>query len=438
MQVKTVENIFLLMVLKSLGILLLLICCKGISRALPEGPFPDAVFNRSVKTVQFAKVGWEFAYPILQMNDEKPLLLSFDDLNTSAKNYNYIIVHCDADWMPSRIAYSEYADGFYQNQITDYQPSFSTHVPYIHYQLQLPNENVKLKLSGNYVVIVYEGVNEDTPVFIKRFVLVEPHVTILPDIKRPVLPLYQNAYQEIDFSLLYPDFPMENPYQNIKVSVVKNNQWKFSNNDLKPIFIRSTELVYDDAEKNIVLGGNEYRSFDIKSLKYLSANIESIEFKGEAWHVELKPDNPRDKISYLYNEDLNGKYLIQNQQGTDATIDAEYAHILFTFPAGAPLKDGDIYVYGGLTDYNCYDDNKMIYNAKKQAYELDLQVKQGYYNYQYVYVPKKSTDVDDRYFEGSFYETENDYVIYVYYRPFGSRFDSLIGVKIANSLHQSQ
>ena len=404
-----------------------------IGSALPQGPFPDAVFGKSIKTVQFYKEGWDFSYPILDLNDNSSLHLSFDDLNNNIKNLNYVVVLCDADWMPSRLVYTEYLDGFYQNTITTYQSSFSTHISYVHYSLQLPNENIKLKLSGNYIVLVYED-NEDNPLFIKRFVAVDQKVNININVKRPTLPRYQNNYQEIDFSIFHGNFPIENPYQTVKTVIVKNNQWKFSITGLKPLFIRDNELVYNYEEQNLFPGGNEYRSFDIKSLKYQSANIQSIEPKADAWYVTLKPDKPRSKTSYLSNQDLNGMYLIQNQEGTNADFDAEYAHVKLTLPMEVPLTDGDIYVFGGFSDYNCYDDYKMTYNLEKQVYELDMLVKQGYYNYQYVYVPKKTADVDERYFEGSFYETENNYVVYVYYRTFGSRYDQLIGVRSGNSI----
>jgi hypothetical protein len=412
---------------------LLILSIAGQCFALPQGPFPDAVFSKSIKTVQFYKQGWEFSYPIIDLNDNTPLLFSFDDLANNPKNLNYVIVLCDADWMPSRLSYSEYLDGFYQNPIMDYRASFNTHISYVHYSLQIPNENIKVKLPGNYILLVYED-NEDNPLIIKRFVAVDQKVDININVKRPTLPRYQNNYQEVDFTISYGNFPIENPYQNIKTVVVKNNQWKFALTDLKPVFVRDNELVYNDAYKNLFLGGNEYRSFDIKSLKYQSANIQSIEPRYDAYYVRLKPDKPRNNISYLSSEDLNGKYLIQNQEGTNADYDAEYVHVLLTFPMEAPLVDGDIYVYGGFSDFNCYDDYKMTYNLERNAYELDMLVKQGYYNYQYVYVPKKSTEVDERYFEGSFYETENNYVVYVYYRPFGSRYDRLIGVTVANSI----
>jgi len=411
---------------------LLIFTSVELCSALPEGPFPDAVFSKTIKTVQFYKEGWEFAYPIIDMNDNKPLLFSFDDLQDSPRNLNYSIVLCDAGWMPSRLAYSEYLEGFYQNTISDYKASFNTHISYVHYSLQVPNENVKIKLPGNYILLVFED-NEDKPLLIKRFVAVDQKITIETNVKRPTLPLYQNNYQEVDFTIFHGNYPIDNPYQNIKTVVVKNNQWKFSLPDLKPLFVRDNELVYNYEDKNLFPGGNEYRSFDIKSIRYQSANIQSIVLTNDAYQVRLKPDKPRNRISYLSAIDLNGKYLIQNQEGSNPDNDAEYVHVLFTFPMEAPLVDGDIFVYGGFSDFNCYDDYKMTYNLEKNAYELDMLVKQGYYNYQYVYVPKNSTEVDEGYFEGSFYETENNYVIYVYYHPFGSRYDRLIGVKIANS-----
>jgi hypothetical protein len=413
---------------------LFLCCLTPMTFGVPEGMLPDAVFNKNIKTVEFYKEGWEFAYPILEINDSKTLSFSFDDLDTKYKTYNYTIVHCEADWTPSRISPPDYLDGFYPNLLTQYEASASVHIPYYHYKLQIPNENVRLKISGNYVLLIYTE-SDDKPFIMKRFVVVDQRVTIEPQIRRPVLPIYQNNYQEVDFTINYSEYPIVDPLQSLKVVVVKNNQWKFSSTDFKPVFIHNAELVYNSEDKNLFLGGNEFRSFDTKSLKHIQANMQAIDYQGDSWKVTLRPDKARDAMGYYYNEDINGKFLIQNQEGTNPTTDAEYAHVLLTFAAPEALPDGDIYAYGGFADFNCYDDNRMKYNPDRGAYELDLLVKQGYYNYQYVYVPKKQKEtVDERYFEGSYYETENDYVIYVYYRPFSSRYDKLIGVKVVNSL----
>jgi hypothetical protein len=416
----------------------IIIFSVGNCGALPPGPFPDAVFNKNIKTVLLYKQGWEFSYPVLQLNEPASLVFSFDELNATQKNYNYSVVLCDADWMPSRLSYSEYMDGFFQNPLITYASSFSTHIPYIHYSLQIPNDNVKLKLSGNYALFVYENGNEDEPVLIKRFMVADEKITIEGEVKRPVLAAYQDEFQQVNFSIQHPDYPIENPCQTVKVTVLKNGIWKFSGDDIKPVYIREAEILYDSPDKNLFPGGNEYRSFDLKSMKYQSANIESMGFDNGMYHMALKPEGPRNRAGYFYNEDINGKCLIQNQQGRTPETDAEYVHVLFSFKKPTVLENGDMYVFGSFSDFNCNDDNKMTYNQEKGMYQLDLLVKQGYYNYQYVFVPKGTSDTDEKYFEGSFYETENDYMILVYHRPYGARYDRLVGVKVFNSVKRNQ
>jgi hypothetical protein len=41
---------------------------------------------------------------------------------------------------------------------------------------------------------------------------------------------------------------------------------------------------------------------------------------------------------------------------------------------------------------------------------------------------------DETITEGNFWDTENDYCIYVYHRKFGTYYDQLIGCKKINSL----
>lgn len=412
---------------------LFLNCFFQSSKALPEGPFPDSIFRNNIKTVQLYEEGWEFSYPILKMNGDTHLLFSFDDLDIQSKTYSYAIIHCDANWMASRVPFNEYMDGFFMNPLNDYQSSVSTHIPYVHYSLKIPNENIVLKISGNYALIIYENNDEEHPVLIKRFSITEDRITIDAVVKRPVLPVYQNAKQEIDFSVLYPDYAVDNPHESVKVAIVKNNQWLFSITDLVPLFIKDKELVYDFEDKNLFWGGNEYRTVDIKSLKYQSANIASIQNSDSGYHVILHPDKPRDNQGYFYNEDFNGKYHIENREGNQADIDAEYVKVTFNLESD-PFIEGQIYVFGAFSDFSCKDQNLMNYDNEKNLFVTNLLLKQGYYNYYYMFKPKDDPGIDERYFENSFYETENDYVIYVYHRPYGSRYDHLVGVKIINSL----
>jgi hypothetical protein len=323
---------------------------------------------------------------------------------------------------------------FFQNTLIDYQQSFTTYIPYQHYQLKIPNENVQLKLSGNYAILIYEDGKVDEPSLIKRFTVVERKIDIEGRVKRPTLTKFQDQFQEVDFNILHPDYPLNNPHQTLKVVIVKNNQWKFSIHDLKPLFIRDKEIIYDLEEKNIFYGGNEYRSFDTKSVKYQLPNITYLGYRNNRYEVELATDKSRANIPYFTMQELNGKYSVENQQGVNPATDADYMHIKFTLHSFEELSNKSVYIYGAFTDFNCYDDCKMLYNAEKEQYELEYPVKQGYVNYQYVVMDNTSGDMDEVPFEGSFFETENDYIIYVYHRPFGSRYDALIGYKVLNSI----
>ena len=69
----------------------------------PDGIYPDAVFGGDIKTARIFKEGWETSYPICHVDDEKPLVLTFDELSKNARYYSYAIIHCDADWRQSRL-----------------------------------------------------------------------------------------------------------------------------------------------------------------------------------------------------------------------------------------------------------------------------------------------------------------------------------------------
>ena len=64
-------------------------------------------------------------------------------------------------------------------------------------------------------------------------------------------------------------------------------------------------------------------------------------------------------------------------------------------------------------------------------------LKQGYYNYEYVFIKDGSRFPDDTYMEGSYYEAENDYVVYVYLTTNTSRYDRLIGYQMLNSIRKN-
>ena len=415
-------------------IIFVFICIDAYSQYIPsDGIYPDAVFNSNIKTSRIFKDEWETSYPISRIDDEKPLVLLFDELSKNTRNYSYTIIHCDADWRQSRLVTNEYMTGFEVNQIRNYQFSFNTLIPYVHYRLSIPNEDVQLKVSGNYAVVVFEdGANE--PVMCRRFSIAETLTAISATAGRARQTARQAEWQQIDFTVRTVNFRIENAYNDIKVIVLQNGQWHTARTGIKPLFIRQNELDYRYTDETLLFrAGNEYRPMDMKSTRYTSTRMSAIEFERPTYHFYPYADISRGGSHYLYYEDLNGKYVIQAEKANNPNTDADYVYVHFILQLTQPLSGGQLYVMGDFCNYACSNDNQMTWNPATRQYEAMILLKQGYYNYMYTFVPTKPAPDDFR-FEGNFYDTENDYTIYVYHRGRSDRYDRLIGINTVNTL----
>jgi hypothetical protein len=83
--------------------------------------YRDEVFADNIMTVQLHVKGWEMSYPVIELGSRDELVLSFDDLDGDIKNYQYTIIHCNADWTRSTLFQSDYMDGFYENPLDNYR-----------------------------------------------------------------------------------------------------------------------------------------------------------------------------------------------------------------------------------------------------------------------------------------------------------------------------
>jgi hypothetical protein len=396
--------------------------------------YKDYTYSENIKTVLLFKKGWELSLPIIELNSDEKLQLMFDDLGSNTKNYYYTIIHCDTEWAPSNLSPSEYIDGFNENQIKNYFYSFNTTYDYVHYELTFPNDEISPKLCGNYILLVYEFDNPDAIILTRRFYIVDTKIGINAQIKRPSSPDFIDTGQEIDFSIIYKGYYIRDPFSDIKINILQNNRYDNCISSLKPLFVKQNELEYSYNYENVFLGGSEYRYFDIKSMRYQSEHIKQIDFNYPYYYVTLYQDVPKTFKPYYYTIEINGKYYVDVQEARDKNIEADYVYVNFSLSCDVPMADGKVYIYGALADWNLTEQNEMSYNLDSRAYEKTLLLKQGYYNYEYVFVKENDTYADNSFFEGSHYETENDYVIFVYHSDNTSKYEKLIGVKFLNSL----
>ena len=160
-------------------ILILLASCYCKGNVLPTHRYDDFVYDSNIKSVKFSHPEFDFSMPILELNSDNILILSFDDLRGDYRNYKYTIELCDAWWIPVDLIQSEYISGFFEYDIVDYRFSGNTRIPYVHYSLVFPDENLKPKKSGNYIMKVWsDDSGENVIAFTKRFYVLDSQLAI--------------------------------------------------------------------------------------------------------------------------------------------------------------------------------------------------------------------------------------------------------------------
>ncbi|MCE2614245.1 DUF5103 domain-containing protein [Flavobacteriaceae bacterium D16] len=380
----------------------------------------------NIKTIIF-KGQTEDQFPIVKLGES--LYLEFDDILANEQDYYYKILHCDYDWTRSDLLKSQYLIGIDNQRIIDYENSYTTLQPYSNYRLTIPNENVRLRVSGNYILEIYNQSGDLQ--FSRRFLVYQDLVQVGAIVKRVRDYRYFDQKQSVHFTINSAGFPLVNPKKEVKVAILQNYHWPTAIYNLPPQFTIGTELVYRYDQETSFFGGNEFLNFDTKDLRAPTAAISRIEFEDVYQHFLFT--NPyRNDLPYTYFPDINGDFVVRTLQGTDVAREAEYTDVHFSLPYTEILGLDEVYVYGKFNNYELEPINKMQYNETNGNMEVVIRLKQGFYNYKFV------TRNDDGLVNlnlvcGNFHFTENNYTVLVYYRNFGDLYDSIIGVGSANS-----
>ena len=379
-------------------------------------------YSQDIKSIQLRALGDNVYTAIVPIGTV--LELSFDDLEADGKDYQYKIEHMTHDWKKSRLLSSQFIDGFDENTIINVTNSFNTLQSYTHYEVRIPNANTVITKSGNYLLSVLD--EDDDMVFTRKFVLYESVASVGLNVSRSRNTETLNTQQTIEFSVNYPNLRINNPQQEINVVLLKNENWNETITDLQPTFFKPNQLKYTYSNKTNFWGGNEYLNFDSKFLRNKSINIVKIE-KGDVFQHYVYPYTYDPYLTYRYNPDINGQFVFRTLEGNDARTEADYARMHFTLEAEEPFNDKKVHVYGAFNNFEIDDETELTYNFDDSTYRGSVLMKQGFYNYTFATVDEFG-NVNTNEINGSFFQTENQYTVIVYFKPFGSLYDRVIGM----------
>ena len=393
---------------------ILLVSFTGFSQV--EEVEPDDL----IKTITFKSNTNQSELPILTLNER--LYLEFDVLSPDEDDYYYVIEHYNYDWTKSNLMKSEYLKGLDNLRIVNYENSFNTYQIYSNYWLQIPNKQTRLKVTGNYLIKIFD--EDDEIVFSRKFMVYENLANVGVQLKRSRDVRDVNTKQSVDFVINTTNFSFNNPKQTVNTVILQNNNLKTAISGLKPQYILGNELIYRYTTESSFWGGNEYLYFETKDVRGTNLGVQFTDLE-DLYHSFLYLDGNRYNRPYTYNPDINGNFQITILDRDNPSIEADYTVVHFSL-LNPELSNESIYVYGAYNNYALNASNEMVFNSDSGVYEIAIKLKQGFYNYKYVLVNAQG-ELEEDVISGDFYETENNYKVLVYYRDLGARYDRIVG-----------
>ncbi len=404
--------------------------------ALPQRR-PDVVYMNNIHTPQLFLTGNQYGYPIIPLGATSAVELHFDDFDNYVKTYYYTYQLCNADWSPVDLSTFDYIDGFSQNRLVQYRQSSVATTKYIHYQASLPERNCLPKKSGNYLLKVFLNGDTSKLAFTKRLLIVDNHVPVAAQILQPFNTQLFKTHQKLQFSIDVTKMNVLNPQQQVKVVALQNYRWDNAVTGAQPAFLRQGLYEYNGEKDFVFPAGKEYRWLDLRSFRYFSDRVKTINRNVQPFDVTAAPDGERTAQQYIWYSDLNGFYQINSTDANNPFWQGDYGNVHFLFVSNnrQPYADKNLYILGQMTGYQTNNSTQLQWNENLGVYEGSLLLKQGYYTYEFctkdIGNPKMLPQMNVT--EGNYWETENDYTILVYYRSFSDRSDELIGVQNINS-----
>ena len=384
-------------------------------------------FDERIRTLRVVANDDIFAPPVLFLNAPGSITVSFDHLADDREYFRYRLVHCNASWQPSGLVDSEIIDGFNEGLIEDFDYSRATTVHYVNYRLTIPNADMAPMVSGNYLLQIYRQDDPDTIVAQCRFMVSEQSAVIGAEITSRTDRDYNEASQQLSLAVDVERSDVRDLFNDVRVMIQQNGRLDSEVALVQPLRVSGRTLIYEHQPGLIFDAGNEYRRFETTSVNYPGMRVADIEWLDPYYHFTIETDTPRNTEQYLYDSTQRGRFVVREYNSTESDTEADYAVVHFTldYPETPGLM---IFLDGDFVNRRFDSSSQMAYNEATGRYERALLLKQGSYNYQYLAVPPKKSRGYTSVIEGDRYQTVNEYLVKVYTRRQGERYDRLIGV----------
>lgn len=363
--------------------------------------------------------------PVMTLDGDDVLNIGFDELSHNYHRYIYKVEHCEYDWTVSDGLFeSDYLEGFNSNPIEDYQNSLNTTVLYTHYTMQLPNDRCRLKMGGNYLLTIYDEENDNERVAEIRFAVTEQSMNVGMSLTTNTDIDVNRSHQQVSVAVDYGSETVTNIDEQLRLVVTQNGRYDNARRSVKPNIVSGTGLKWEHSRDLIFSAGNEYHKYEILDVSHPTMGIDRMVWDGHNYNAYLFTDELR--RNYLTDVDADGSFFIRNSDNVEIDNTCDYVFVHYKLKTGQRY-DGTMTIDGHWTTADG-DNYVMQYDEADGSYNATLLQKQGYYSYQYLLADeagRKSVSPS----EGNYYQTENRYQAYIYYKETGGRTWRLAGYR---------
>ena len=422
--------------MKKLTLLIMLFCASvGLFAQNFDLPCGNLNYKPEVQTVLLYSDDNQLNDPIVPLDDMMGrLTLSFDIIDGQGEVLNYTFIHCSYDWQPTDIQRIQYASGFDSDRIDDYAFSRNTLIEYVNYQLRFPTEDMVPLISGNYLLIVY-GDDLNDLYFTRRFMVVDEKAYLGANVPRyPDDLSLTDTHQQLNVRVNMNNYLTGNTQQFSHLTIRQNGRWDNAAEGLKPTYVYPDYVSFEHHPQTVFEAANQFRRFNISNFYFQSENLAHIQQTDQSFEIDIATCESRARKAYTSYEDIHGeKFIYVENDNLDNFTEADYCVVNFFYKCEAPLTHEDLYIMGALNDWRFDGSNKMRYDYRLHGYTCSMVLKQGYYNFMFATVDRKTGEVMTDLTAGNHWETNNVYKLYFYYYNAIKGYDELIGYSTVNS-----
>lgn len=386
------------------------------SFSVPGQVLPPA----TIKSIELYREGRRGGLPAIRLGSGQQLVLKFDEIGMRHQTFTVRITHHNSDWSRSNLIPNFYIRGYENDQIVGHRPSNVQNPAYNNYQYKFPNENMRLLVSGNYMIQVHSFETNEL-LFSMPFLIHEDAGSISAEIEEFYAMEQRNPLRHQVFTKYqYPDF-VNMPQVDLDVFYVQNHflgRARFADqDDMSEVGIYRTYI----SRNNAFAGRYEFRNLNINRMD-----------RPDRYIVEFRPETIPPRVVMfrdVVNLDVRPRGMSSNRFGTPRhDLDARYADVRFELqaPPNEIQDHQDVYVVGPFNNWAVTDRNQMHYDTRTGSYHGNAIVKEGIYDYKYVVVT--GNVIDDLRLDASFADSRQNYTSLIYYRDQQEQIDRLLKI----------